>query len=280
VAVAGDTFVTVVFGRAVSRIWYVATGAGSDDGAGNVADPFRTITRGLAAATEGDTVIVRPGDYRPGETFPLTVPRGVALVGDEDQRGKLTRIVGGGPVPGAAWTATVVLGSRSFLAGLSVTNPGPTERDAAILANGLESAIVACSVVENLGGPGIVIGDESERVLVAGSTIEDNRVGIRFGGAADGHSYVENNRVDSNGVGIAFLPLAVPGKEVFLGPDNLLSCNRQSDVLIDHENVVMNGNYWDHVPPSLSCAMGGDLCLEPPGPQWLTNAKQAAPACP
>ena len=66
--------------------YYVAT-VGSDNttlangGAGgkHPDTPFLTITKALATATSGDTIIVAPGEYQ--EAFPMTIPDGVTLRG-------------------------------------------------------------------------------------------------------------------------------------------------------------------------------------------------------
>jgi len=50
-------------------VYYVATN-GSDAGNGTLAQPFRTIGKGLAAARPGDTVMVRGGMYTEKVTFP------------------------------------------------------------------------------------------------------------------------------------------------------------------------------------------------------------------
>jgi hypothetical protein len=68
------------------RIAYVDAAGGDDanDGA-TPANPFRTITRALGSAVSGDVVQLGPGTYDAalGEVFPLVVPEGVILRGDE-----------------------------------------------------------------------------------------------------------------------------------------------------------------------------------------------------
>jgi hypothetical protein len=64
---------------------YVSASTGSDQtGTGCQDRPFRSITHGLAAADSGSTVWVAAGLYDEdhGETFSLSVPSGVSLVGE------------------------------------------------------------------------------------------------------------------------------------------------------------------------------------------------------
>ena len=62
------------------NIYYVAKN-GSDTNAGDHPQaPYTTITKALTSATAGDTIHIYPGDYE--ESFPLTVPAGVAILGE------------------------------------------------------------------------------------------------------------------------------------------------------------------------------------------------------
>src|SRR2546426_6318021 len=88
-------------------IYYVNASAGSDMNPGTQTSKFKTITKAMSVATRsGTTVEVAPGlyDVANGETFPITVPAGVLLKGDETTWGggsTPTSIVGGGLAPGA-----------------------------------------------------------------------------------------------------------------------------------------------------------------------------------
>src|SRR5512145_3163030 len=81
---------------------YTVNAASGNDAAGNgVTIPYRTITRALASAGLGDTVTVAPGTYDSalGESFPIVIPPGVTLIGDEANKGNgpaPTLILGGG----------------------------------------------------------------------------------------------------------------------------------------------------------------------------------------
>lgn len=65
---------------------YVDSPNGSDvDGTGSAQNPYKTITKALSEAQNGDVVTVQPGIYDTpnGETFPITIPDGVTLQGTD-----------------------------------------------------------------------------------------------------------------------------------------------------------------------------------------------------
>lgn len=65
----------------VSNVLYVAkSGHDTYNNGRSLTQPFLTIKTALAAATAGTTVFIKSGDYT--ESNPVTIPAGVALVGD------------------------------------------------------------------------------------------------------------------------------------------------------------------------------------------------------
>src|SRR2546421_11218727 len=111
----------------VQTIFYVST-SGSDTNPGTQSSQFKTITHAMTKATRsGSTVYAAVGTYNVanGETFPITVPAGVLLIGGETNKGSGTNIVGGGLAPGAtAGSGGVALlpGAGSTIAGFTITN--------------------------------------------------------------------------------------------------------------------------------------------------------------
>ncbi len=78
---------------------YVNASLGNDTtGIGSLANPYKTITKGLSVATIGKVVVVAKGLYDEslGEVFPLTIPAGVKVIGAGWSR---TFVEGGGPIP-------------------------------------------------------------------------------------------------------------------------------------------------------------------------------------
>src|SRR2546423_9720168 len=76
-------------GNAAAPNFYVNALAGSDTNRGTLASPFKTITHAMSLSKSGSTVQVSPGthDVANGEIFPITLPPGGRLVGDENNTG-------------------------------------------------------------------------------------------------------------------------------------------------------------------------------------------------
>lgn len=70
--------------------FYVSALSGDDANAGTEQAPFKTITKAMSVAQPDDSVKVNPGTYdiANGEVFPIQIPDGVSLIGDENNRGR------------------------------------------------------------------------------------------------------------------------------------------------------------------------------------------------
>src|SRR3989442_10112476 len=124
-------------------VYYVSASVGSDTNPGTQNSKFKRITHAMTVATRsGTTVHVAPGTYS-DEIFPIIVPAGVLLIGDEANKGggsTPTSIVGGGLAPGSApgdVSVAVLPGTGSTIAGFTITNNKSsfTERRGLILGN-------------------------------------------------------------------------------------------------------------------------------------------------
>lgn len=80
----------LAFGQPVSLLQatdYFVSGAGNDDDVGLTSGTaFRTLTRALSVAGDGDRILVEAGQYDPaaGESFPIVVAAGVEILGPGD----------------------------------------------------------------------------------------------------------------------------------------------------------------------------------------------------
>jgi uncharacterized protein DUF1565 len=259
-------------------IYYVSASAGLDTNPGTQSLQFKTITHAMSVATRsGSTVHVAPGTYdtlNNNEAFPITVPAGVLLIGDETNKGggnTPTSIVGGGLAPGApAGSVGVALlpGTRSTIAGFMVTNDNSsfTERRGLLLRN--STVTLRNNTVTGATHKVGVYIEVSTNHVISGNRIVDNGgsgtgSGLAFvtGGAG---SKVENNVITGNGFGIEY---DVAGGDLGGGSagsagGNVISCNTQNDLLVRFAapsiTIYAASNFWDHSPPTLACTFAGD----------------------
>lgn len=292
---------------------YVNVATGSDTNPGTANSPFKTIAKALRVAKNGDVVQVAPGTYSQasGEVFPLRVPDGVLLQGDEFDEGAgstRTAIVGGGLVSrnftSMGFTATLDPGQGSTIAGFTITNDDPINAGRYAVFVGADQHATTGGLVRHdnvtirnntmtgaLHSAAIAFtGEGADRHVVVENRLVDNigGAGLQFGrgGLA---SKVEGNVITGNLYGVAF---ESPGGDLGGGTTgslggNVMSCNTQDVVVVvapwneelwsDYPpNAVPAANgFWDHVPPVAClqpCALGCDICISAPREVVVTTA--------
>ena len=106
---------------------YVNPISGNDAAAGNQAAPLKSLTRALRGVSPGTVIRLAAGTYdgANGEAFPLIVPPGVTVSGDETSQGRSIAIAGSGrynsPTFGGQSVAVLLQGDAQ-LRGVTVTN--------------------------------------------------------------------------------------------------------------------------------------------------------------
>jgi len=264
------------------EIYYVSA-VGSDNNPGTQGSPFKTITHALRVATRSSsTVRVAPGTYNVahGESFPITVPAGVLLIGDETNKGggsTPTSIVGGGgQAPGATagYGVALLTGAGSTIAGFTITNNNGsfTERRGLILRN--NTVTLRNNTVTGATHKVGVYVDASTNHVITGNRIVDNAPmsgeGLAFVSGGTG-SKVENNVITGNGFGVDYEAAGADlggGSAGSIG-GNTISCNAFADLFVGVPiTVSAKSNLWDHVPqtpqttPAFACTFAGgeDIC--------------------
>jgi hypothetical protein len=253
--------------------YFVNASTGNDTNPGTSAAPFKTITKALSVAVKSDTVFVKPGTYSVGETFPLQVPTGVNLIGDEANRGASTTA----PVKIAG---NVTMGAGSTLAGFTVTSTG----------TGVTLATAEVVVRNNT-----ITGNSSFAIAVSGSTshlialnaITNNAsVGIFSSSTAAATGRVENNTITGNQYGIEYDAAGgdLGGGSFGSVGNNILSCNTSTDLWLSGGlTVTASNNRWDHIPPTQSSTAFGsglDLYVTSGTTVTTTGAALAPNPCP
>jgi len=258
-----------------SPTYYVNATTGVDTNPGTLAAPFKTITKAMGVATtSGSTVQVAPGQYDTlnnfGESFPIMVPAGVLLIGDEPNKGAgsaETKIQGGGQVPSfpVGTSAAVVPGAGSTIAGFKITNDdsaASSGRHGVFFSNNsvtLRKNTVTANVV------GVYI-DATTNHVITGNRIDSNATGLGFikGGVG---SKVENNVISDNSFGVEY---DVDGGDLGGGSagsvgGNVLTCNTYTDLVAVNPTpitIFAKSNLWDHSNPvTPTCDfVGTDIC--------------------
>ncbi|MGG6239190.1 S-layer homology domain-containing protein [Nodosilinea sp. AN01ver1] len=261
---------------------------GVDEPSGRPHLPHKTLTMALGSA-QGDTLIkLAPGTYSAatGERFPITVPDGVMIAGQEVTQGQEVVIAGGGAGPGGASVGLIIQG-QSQLRGVTVQNPqgiGILVNSGAPLVRacrlsqcgvGLQVASTALPLVSNTRvetcgdrglsfvdqargevqdctvercGTGIYIG-QTAAPLIRSCQSSNNQIGVQVAGSAS--PVLRQTRLGQNQTGLVVQDAGRPD----LGqPDdpagNILRYNRQSDLRNDsRQSLLLLGN--DVIPQGL-----------------------------
>ena len=261
-------------GNAAAPNFYVNALAGSDTNRGTLASPFKTITHAMSLSKSGSTVQVAPGTYDVAnrEVFPITVPAGVLLIGDEAHKGRgsaPTSIVGGGLAPGSTpgdVSVGVLPGMGSTIAGFTITNDASAFAVRRGLMLGYSNVTLRKNTVTGATHAVGIYVDASTNHMITENRIVDNGTGSGLAFVKGGvGSKVESNDITGNGVGVEYdVAGGDLGSTGGSAGGNVLSCNTQYDLKAAAPTAIAipaAGNFWDRSPPMQGCNAGDDICL-------------------
>ncbi len=191
---------------------FVNPNLGKDDvSAGRDAStPFKTISFAFGQAQSGMVIQLAPGNYTPesGEVFPLTVPQGVTLQGNEFNQGGNTTITGGGFSSSSWWgsqNAALWAKANSQIIGVSVTNPN--SRGTGIWIESANVAVRGCTFSKS-AREGVFVAGKASATVENNLFFENSANGIALTGMSTG--MVRNNTFQRTGFGIAVSEKASP----------------------------------------------------------------------
>ena len=225
-----------------ATLLYVNPAAGTDaPGAGSESAPYRTIAYALRQATPGTYVQLARGSYTEssGEVFPLTLPPGVTLRGEESEKGQTVAIIGGGNLISptfARQNVTLQAGKDTEIRGVSFTNPNT--RGTGIWVESVNPKITNCTFNRN-NREGVFVTGTGNPVVSNSVFTQNGGNGVSVANHASGD--ISDNVFQNTGFGLAISNNAAPrvsGNRIIENTDGLYINDSARPVL--RNNTIEN----------------------------------------
>ncbi|BAZ41384.1 hypothetical protein NIES4101_73500 [Calothrix sp. NIES-4101] len=224
---------------------YVNPVTGNDANAGSRLAPLKTITRAVQGVKSKHpaTIQLAPGTYSAasGEKFPLIIPQGVSLVGNESNQGQEIVISGSGEYnsPTFGWqNITLLLLEDTSLLGTTVIN-------SIVKGTGvwIESTnpTLANNTFTNCGREGLFVSGNAKPAIIDNLIIQNNAGGIVFSRNSKGE--ILRNTFQKNGLGLAISDTAAP-----LVANNQLNHNQIAIALSRETRPILRNNLVENNP--------------------------------
>lgn len=226
-----------------ATLLYVNPASGTDAaGAGTEVAPYRTIAYALQQAKPGTYIQLARGSYTQasGEVFPLTVPSGVTLRGEEAEKGQTVAIIGGGKLISptfAQQNVTLQAGKDTEIRGISFTNPNT--RGTGIWVESVNPKIQNCTFNRN-NREGVFVTGTGNPVIADSVFTENGGNGISVASRATGE--ISGNVFQNTGFGLAIGSNAAPkvtGNRITENTDGLY-INDAARPVLRHNTIENN----------------------------------------
>ena len=235
---------------------------------------FKTITQALAIAQSGDTIQLAKGTYSKatGEQFPLVIPEGVTVIGDEISEGKEVKIIGGGHFLSRTFArqnvSMVVNKDNIKISGLSVSNPN-------IRGTGLwiESGnpTVKFSRFHESHRDGIFVTGSATPTIHNSLFHKNGGNGISIARNASGE--IRDNWFQATGFGLAIGDGATPmiiGNQILNNNDGIIVSGSARPIL---RSNVISKNIRSGMVAIANAAPDLGTTADPGQNQWIDNGK-------
>ncbi|MEW6491027.1 MAG: S-layer homology domain-containing protein [Cyanobacteriota bacterium] len=221
----------------MAQTFYVNPGTGSDSAAGSQSAPLKTITKALEKAQSDTTIQLAAGTYNAasGETFPLNVPSGVKVVGNESNKGSGILIEGSGQYNSrtqAGQNVTVLLADNAELRGVTVTNPAT--RGTGVWLESTTATVANCTLTKSKR-EGVFATGDAKPTLLNNDFIDNDGNGISITRNTTGE--IRGNTLKSSGSGISIDGTSAP-KLV----NNTITENRYGIIVSGEARPVLRNN--------------------------------------
>ncbi|QLE55614.1 DUF1565 domain-containing protein [Nostoc sp. TCL26-01] len=218
-----------------------ATGVNTAGAGTSATTPYKTISFALNQAQPGTLIQLAPGNYsnETGEQFPLIVPTGVTLQGDESNRGQGVLITGGGFYTSRTFARqdiTILAGNGTTIAGLTVTNPN--QRGTGVWVESTNPTIKN-NTFTNSVRDGVFVTGTGNPKIEGNIFLQNKGNGVSVARSAQGE--IRNNLFQDTGFGIAIggtsTPLVVEN-QIVQNQDGLFISESAKPIL--RKNVIQN----------------------------------------
>ena len=223
--------------QSTSAPLYVNPATGNDSAPGTQSAPFKTLARAFRQAQAGTKIQLAPGTYSAasGETFPIAVPPGVTVVGNETNKGNGILLTGSGKFPSPTFAnqnVTVSLANTAQLRGVTVTNQ--ETRGTAVWVESTNPTIANCTFTNNKR-EGIFATGNANPIVLDNVAVQNSAAGFTIVRNCKGEW--RRNVCQNTGFGIAIGDNAAP-----LVTENRLFENRSGFVLNGQCRPVLRNN--------------------------------------
>lgn len=241
---------------------YVNPVTGNDGNAGSRLSPLKSLTRALKISTKSTIIQLSFGTYHvpTGEVFPLVIPTGVIVVGNEPSKGAGIVILGSGTYQSPSFggqNITILLLGDASLRGVTVTNTtekgtgvwiestAPTLSNntfincarEGVFATGTAKPAIQDNVFVQNAASALVMARNSKGEVLR-NTFQKNALGIAISDAAA--PLVANNIITENKTAIALSRDARPVLR-----QNLIAKNSQGGLLVNGNAIPDLGSIQD-----------------------------------
>ncbi|TAG22658.1 MAG: DUF1565 domain-containing protein, partial [Oscillatoriales cyanobacterium] len=216
---------------------YVNPQTGSDSAAGSQSAPFKTIARAISRAASGTVIQLAAGTYSAasGEQFPLDIPSGVKVIGNESNKGSGTLIQGSGKFvspTAASQNITLLLATDAELRGVTVTNLDI--RGTGVWMESTSPTVANCTFTL-CKREGVFATGTANPGILDNIFLENSAAGVIMAGSAKG--VLRRNLFQNTGFGISLQAQSAP-----LIVDNQIVANRSGIVLTGSSKPVVRKN--------------------------------------
>jgi parallel beta-helix repeat protein len=216
---------------------YINPVTGNDANAGSRLSPFKSLTRGLKTSTKSTIIQLGFGTYHAnsGEVFPLVIPAGVIVVGNEASKGAGIVILGSGTYQSPSFgeqNITLLLLGDASLRGVTVTNT--TAKGTGVWIESTTPTLSNNTFI-NCAREGVFTTGTAKPAIVDNVFIQNAASGLVM--ARNSKGEVLRNTWQKNTLGIAISDFAAP-----LIANNTLSENKTAIALSRDARPVLRQN--------------------------------------